>query len=47
MCTQEAECEKARMDARYAADTKIADANRMFQMNKASYDTEVNAKVCH
>jgi len=41
---REAECEKSRMDARYSADTKIADANRMFQMNKASYDTEVNAR---
>ena len=42
---QEAECEKVRMDSKYAADAKIADATRMFQMQKASFDMEVNAKV--
>ncbi|KAL5016886.1 hypothetical protein ScPMuIL_006475 [Solemya velum] len=41
---REAECEKARMDARYQADTKIADSSRAFQMQKAAYDMEVNAK---
>lgn len=42
---QEAECEKLRMDAKYAADTKIADSARMFQMQKAGFDIEVNASV--
>ena len=42
---QEAECEKTRMDAKYDADTKIADASRQFQMQKANYDMEVNAAV--
>lgn len=41
---REAECEKVRMDSKYAADAKIADATRMFQMQKASFDMEVNAK---
>ena len=42
---QEAECEKSRMDAKYDADTKIADASREYQMQKANYDMEVNAAV--
>jgi len=41
---REAECEKARMDARYAADTKIADSKRAFEMQKANFDMEVNAR---
>ncbi|XP_013384487.1 flotillin-2-like [Lingula anatina] len=41
---REAECEKARMDVRYEADTKIADSSRAFQMQKASFDIEVNAR---
>merc|ERR1712142_263625 len=41
---REAECEKVRMDSKYAADAKVADATRMFQMQKASFDMEVNAK---
>ncbi|ELU07072.1 hypothetical protein CAPTEDRAFT_182829 [Capitella teleta] len=41
---REAECEKARMDSRYAADTKIADSKRMFEMQKANFDMEVNAR---
>ena len=32
------------MDARYTADTKIANSNREFQMQKADFDQEVNAK---
>ena len=32
------------MDARYAADTKIANSNREFQMRKAEFDQEVNTK---
>lgn len=42
---REAECEKLRMDAKYAADTKVADSNRQFLMQKAAFDMEVNAKV--
>ena len=42
---QEAECEKQRMDAKYEADTKIADSARMYQMQKANFDMEVNARV--
>ncbi|KAJ8312979.1 hypothetical protein KUTeg_010352 [Tegillarca granosa] len=41
---REAECEKTKMDTKFAADTKIADASRQFQMMKASFDMEVNAK---
>ena len=33
------------MDAKYDADTKIADASREYQMQKANYDMEVNAAV--
>ena len=32
------------MDARYQADTNIADSKREFQMRKAEFDQEVNAK---
>ena len=42
---QEAECEKLRMDAKYAADTKVADSKRMYEMQKAAFDMEVNARV--
>ena len=41
---REAECEKARMDAKYQADTKIADSARHYQMQKAGFDMEVNAR---
>lgn len=41
---REAECEKARMDTKYAADTKIANSRRQFEMQKANFDMEVNAK---
>ncbi|GAB1607140.1 flotillin-2-like [Argonauta hians] len=41
---REAECEKVGMDAKYAADAKIADASRLFQMQKAAFDMEVNTK---
>ena len=33
------------MDAKYDADTKIADAAREYQMQKANYDMEVNGAV--
>ena len=42
---QEAECEKMRMDVKYQADAVIADSSREYQMQKANYDMEVNAKV--
>ncbi|KAK3084125.1 hypothetical protein FSP39_008577 [Pinctada imbricata] len=41
---KEAECEKSKMDAKYQADTKIADSSREYQMMKSEYDMEVNAK---
>lgn len=41
---REAECEKLRMDAKYAADTKVADSKRMYEMQKAAFDMEVNAR---
>ncbi|XP_069135547.1 flotillin-2-like [Argopecten irradians] len=41
---REAECDNKRMDAKFKADTKIADASREYQMQKASFDMEVNAK---
>jgi flotillin len=41
---REAECEKSRMDAKFEADTKIADSARMYQMQKANFDIEVNAR---
>ncbi len=46
LCLQEAECEKSRMDTKFDADTKIADAARLYQMQKANFDIEVNARVC-
>eukprot|EP00058_Branchiostoma_floridae_P020188 XP_002605678.1 hypothetical protein BRAFLDRAFT_77926 [Branchiostoma floridae] len=41
---REAECEKARMDVRYDADTLIADHDRMFKLKKSEYEMEVQAK---
>merc|ERR1712168_233509 len=41
---QEAICEKTRMDAKYIADTNIADSSRAYQMQKANFDIEVNAR---
>ncbi|XP_060595517.1 flotillin-2-like [Ruditapes philippinarum] len=41
---REAECEKLRLDAKYMADTKIADSKRQFEMQKAAFDMEVNAR---
>ena len=32
------------MDARFQADTKIANSNREFEMRSAEFDQEVNAK---
>lgn len=41
---KEAECEKSRMDARYEADTKIANSKRQYEMQKANFDVEVNTQ---
>ena len=41
---QEAECEKEKMDVAYQAQTNIADSSREYQLQKASFDQEVNAK---
>lgn len=40
---REAECEKSAMDVKYGADAKIEDASRQYQLQKAHFDTEVNA----
>ena len=42
---REAECEKSSMDVKYGADVKIEDASRLFQLQKAKFDMEVNAAV--
>lgn len=39
---KEAECDRERQDARFKADTLIADSSREFQMQKANFDQEVN-----
>ncbi|XP_013167530.1 PREDICTED: flotillin-2 [Papilio xuthus] len=39
---REAECEKSAMDVKYATDTKIEDNNRMFKLQKAQFDQEIN-----
>ncbi|XP_059049494.1 flotillin-2 isoform X3 [Achroia grisella] len=39
---REAECEKSAMDVKYAMDTKIEDNTRMFKLQKAQFDQEVN-----
>lgn len=39
---REAECEKARLDVRYEADTNIANSKRGFEMQKAAFDMETN-----
>ncbi|XP_052220505.1 flotillin-2-like isoform X2 [Dreissena polymorpha] len=41
---REAECEKLRMDAKYTADAKVADSKRQYEMQKAAFDMEVNAR---
>jgi hypothetical protein len=42
---QEAECEKSAMDVKYNTDTKIEDNARMYKLQKASFDKEVNTAV--
>ncbi|XP_054158257.1 flotillin-2-like [Oppia nitens] len=39
---REAHCNKESMDAKYGANTKIEDAHRLFSLEKAKYDGEVN-----
>ncbi|XP_077299164.1 flotillin-2 isoform X2 [Arctopsyche grandis] len=39
---REAECEKVAMDVKYSTDTKIEDNSRMFKLQKAHFDQEVN-----
>lgn len=41
---REAECEKSKVDVRYEAESKTANAQREFFMRKAQFDMEVNAK---
>lgn len=43
---REAECEKAAMDVKYSTDTKIEDNARMFKLQKANFDQEINTAVC-
>lgn len=42
---QEAECEKSAMDIKYNTDTKIEDNARMYKLQKANFDKEVNTAV--
>lgn len=42
---QEAECKKEMMDVKFQADTKMADSKRELEMQKASFNQEVNTKV--
>lgn len=39
---REAECEKSAMDVKYSTDTKIEDNTRMFKLQKANFDQEIN-----
>ncbi|XP_031636396.1 flotillin-2 isoform X3 [Contarinia nasturtii] len=39
---REAECEKSAMDVKYSTDTKIEDNSRMFKLQKAHFDQEIN-----
>lgn len=42
---QEAECKKEMMDVKFLADTKMADSKRELELQKASFNQEVNTKV--
>lgn len=42
---QEAECQKSAMDVKYSTDTKIEDNARMFKLQKANFDQEINTAV--
>ncbi|XP_026467248.1 flotillin-2 [Ctenocephalides felis] len=39
---REAECEKSAMDIKYSTDTKIEDNSRMYKLQKANFDQEIN-----
>jgi len=39
---RQAECEKSAMDVKFATDSKIENNNKGFQLEKASFDSEVN-----
>nr|XP_046266190.1 flotillin-2a isoform X3 [Scatophagus argus] len=41
---REAECKKEMMDVKFLADTKMADSKRELEMQKASFNQEVNTK---
>lgn len=41
---RESECQKAAMDIKYSADSKIEDSTRQYLSQQAGYDTEVNYK---
>lgn len=41
---RESECEKSAMDVKYVANTKIEDSHRLYQLQKAQFDAEVNSK---
>lgn len=43
---REAECEKSAMDVKYSTDTKIEDNARMYKLQKAHFDQEINTAVC-
>lgn len=42
---REAECEKTAMDVKYSTDTKIEDNSRMYKLQKANFDQEINTAV--
>lgn len=42
---REAECEKSAMDVKYNTDTKIEDNARMYKLQRANFDKEVNTAV--
>lgn len=42
---QEAECRKEMMDVKFQADTKMANSKRELELQKASFNQEVNTKV--
>lgn len=39
---KESQCNKEAMDSKYGANTKIEDAHRQFQLQKAKFDSEVS-----
>lgn len=44
---REAECEKSAMDVKYNTDTKIEDNARMYKLQKANFDKEINTAVSY